>query len=94
MYRLSDEELSTKIQEAYKSHNYVDVSMKTAEKDGKPIGMEMRFETSIGNIKAEENKLLLKSLKEDLKIIFGKVFRQEENAFGTAEFVTVFGTMP
>lgn len=95
MYKLSEEELTKKLDKAFASNYFKDILINDAHSSSgdKIIGREVIFETDIGNVLANENVIMLKHIKKYLKDIFRKDFKQRINQFGTAEFVCRSGRM-
>lgn len=91
MYRLSEEQLSEKLNKAQKIGFLDEVMIHDIKKEEKVIGRRLVFRTTIGNTKASENRFLINSIKRELRDIFRKIPKESLSSYGRAELELCFG---
>lgn len=91
MHRLSEEQLSEKLNKAQKIGFLDEVMIHDIKKEERVIGRRLVFRTTIGNTKASENRFLINSIKRELRGIFGKTPKESLSSYGRAELELCFG---
>lgn len=93
MIKLSEKEFALKLGECYKLGFVKDILIREAVQDDKLIGREVVILTGISNPKASENKWIIKSIKDEVKKIFGKSPKERVSNYGEMELVLTSGKM-
>lgn len=93
MFRLSEEELTQKLKQAYSLGFIKDIFITDSKNNKEVIGREIVFNTGISNAKAKENHALIRCIKKQLKEIFGRTIKDRINIFGAVELSISFGRM-
>lgn len=93
MIKLSEKEFELKLGACYKVGFVKDILIREALQDDKLVGREVTILTGITNHKASENKWIIKSIKDEVKKIFGKSPKERISYFGEVELVLTSGKM-